>query len=271
MKRFLLFITLVFLFASCGKDKTTVESEFRVELTYVGASRARITVAAMNMKAYYSYIQLSPQEEYYSSSAKEAIKAEVAFLEDAITYFENSNFTDAFCYRGSRQFTFSGIGDDTDYRFILFQIHPKTHELIGEPIEVFYHTRPIPRRDLTFEVEIEESALRITPSDNSFTYFWDYELSETIADDYYFPQSFLYSLAGMYYEYGFLDSELSRGNVFWDFNLDDKMTTDKEYTLVIAGCEEAEFTTHPTQLRFVWHGPNDVEVVEGLRECSINY
>ena len=110
MKRFLLFITLVFLFASCGKDKTTVESEFRVELTYVGASRARITVAAMNMKAYYSYIQLSPQEEYYSSSAKEAIKAEVAFLEDAITYFENSNFTDAFCYRGSRQFTFSGIG-----------------------------------------------------------------------------------------------------------------------------------------------------------------
>lgn len=99
MKRFLLFITLVFLFASCGKDKTTVESEFRVELTYVGASRARITVAAMNMKAYYSYIQLSPQEEYYSSSAKEAIKAEVAFLEDAITYFENSNFTDAFCYR----------------------------------------------------------------------------------------------------------------------------------------------------------------------------
>lgn len=271
MKRFLVFISLVFLFVSCGKDKTTVESEFRVELTYVGATRVRITVAAMNMKAYYSYIQLSPQEENYLSPAKEAIKDEVKFLEDAITYFENTTFTDAFCYRGSRQFTFTGIGNDTDYRFILFQINPKTHELIGEPVEVSYHTKPLPRRDLTFEVGIEDSSLRITPSDNSLTYFWDYELSETIADDYYFPQYFLYSLAGMYYEYGFLESELSQGPEFWDFDLNDKIAPEQEYTLVIAGCEEAEFTTPPMQIRFVWHGPNDIEVVEGLRECSINY
>ena len=261
---------MAFLFVSCGKDKTTAESEFRVELTYVGASRVRITVAAMNMKAYYSYVQLSPQEEYYSSSAKEVIKDEVEFFEHAVSYFEDTSFLDAFCYQGSRQFTFSGVGDDTDYRFILFQIHPKTHELIGEPIDISYHTKPLPRRNLTFEVEVEDSSLRITPSDNSLTYLWDYELSETIADNYYFPQSYLYNLAGMYYEYGFLDSELSQGPEFWDFDLNDKIDLEQEYTLVIAGCEEAEFTTHPMQLRFVWHGPNDVEVVEGLRECSIN-
>ncbi len=270
MKRFLLLASLVLLLVSCGKDITTEESEFRVELTYVGASRARITVAAMNMKAYYSYILMSPQEAYFSASAKEAIDAEIPFLENAVTYFENTNFLDAFCYRGSRQFTFSGIGDDTDYRFILFQINPKTHEIIGDPIEVFYHTRPLPRRDLTFSVEIEDSALRITPSDNALTYLWDYELSETIADNYFFPQSYLYDLAAMYYEYGFLESNLSQGFEYWDFDLNDSMTAEQEYTLVIAGCEEAEFTTPPMQLRFIWHKPGQVEVVEGLRECGID-
>lgn len=269
MKRFLLFIGISALLASCAKDRATSESEFRTELTYVGGSRVRITVAAMNREAYYSYLQFSPQETHFTASAREAIEDNVKQWEEAVTYFKSGSFTDAYCYRGSRQFTFTGIGSDTDYRFILFQIHPKTHKLIGEPVEIFYHTRSIPRRNLTFDVETEGGALHITPSDPSLTYFWDYELSDNIADNYFFPHTYLYNLAGMYYEYGFLDSELSKGAAFLDFSLDDRILPDQEYTLVIAGCEEAEFTTRPVQLRFIWNGQDHVEVVEGLRESGI--
>ncbi len=270
MKRFLTIFCLGILLLSCSKDRSVTESEFRVELTYLGGSRVRITVGAMNIKAYYSYLQLSPQEKHYSSPAREAIAYHVRFWEETLPYYDRGGFTDIFCYRGSRQFSISSISADSDYRFILFQIHPRTHELIGEPIEVFYHTRPIPQRALGFEVSFEESIIHITPSDNSLSYFWDYENSETISDKYFFPQEYLYKLVEMYSEYGFLDGELSKGPDFWNLNQDDTLTPGTEYTLVIAGCENDEFTTLPMQLRFIWHGPGEVEVVEGLRPCGID-
>ena len=270
MKRFLSIFCLGILLLSCSKGRSVTESEFRVELTYLGGSRVRITVGAMNIKSYYSYLQLSSQEDYFSAPAEEAIANSVRFWEESLPYYERGSFTDIFCYRGSRLFSITGIRPDSDYRFILFQIHPKTHKLIGKPIELFYHTRPIPSRDLGFEVSFEESRIHITPSDNSLSYFWDYESSEIIRDKYFFPQEYLYKLVEMYSEYGFLDGELSKGRDFWDLDQDDKLTPETEYTLVIAGCEDDEFTTHPMQLRFIWHGPGEVEVVGELEPCGIN-
>lgn len=259
---------LVLASSSCTKENSTTESEIRVELTSVGGSRARITVASMNRKAYYSYVQLSTQEEDYSAPASVAVAHAIAFMESSYQYYEKGSFTDVFCYQGSRQFTISSILPDSDYRFIVFQMHPKKHTLIGEPIEITYHTKPVTLRELSFDVQVDGEKIGIAPSDPRLTYIWDYEESGIIEDKYFFPQSYLYNLVGMYDEYGFLDTELSRGLEYWYFADDKKLEAEEEFTLVIAGCEDAEFTTSPMQMRFVWHGPGNVEVTEALTECS---
>lgn len=267
----LLFCCSLLVLSSCAKDQSTSESEFRVELTSVGGTRARITVASMNKKAYYSFVQLSPQEEDFSVPAATAVAHAIEFMEESYQYYEKGSFTDVFCYQGSRQLSITSIRSDAQYRFIIFQLHPRTHTLIGDPVEISYRTKPVPVRDLTFAVAVDGEKISVTPSDPTLTYFWDYEASAIIEDDYFFPQSYLYNLVGVYDEYGFLESELSQELDFWYFSDDNKLKADEEYTLVIAGCEDAEFTTPPMQLRFVWHGAGNVEVIEELRPCSIDY
>lgn len=275
MRRLLILIGLGLLLFSCGKDNSRTSGEFRVELTSVGGSRARITVAAMNKQAYYSYAFVSRQESLFNASAEDIVREEIASMEDGYKYFEKigiqGSFLDVYCYQGSRQFPISSLSPDMDYKFIVFQIHPKTHALIGQPVVTPFHTRPIPVRDLTFDVQMVGNTIQVTPSDHTLTYFWDYEDNDVIEDDYYFPQDYLYKLVEMYDEYGFMDSMLSRGPDQWDFAEDKWISPGEECTLVIAGCEDAEFTTWPMFLVFRYNGPGDIDILTPLTECSLDY
>ena len=47
----------------------------------------------------------------------------------------------------------------------------------------------------------------------------------------------------------------------WYFGMEDEMTDGTEYTIAISGCEEGEFTTPVTVVRFRYH-PNNIEVLE---------
>lgn len=276
MRRILVLLSLVLLLLpSCSKDYGSEKvSELRIELDGLVGTRVRIMVASMNTKAYYSYVQLASQDEYYSASSEEVAKYEIGRMEDNYEYYDEldikGSFLDVFCYQGSRQFSVRGLTPDTDFRYIFFQLHPKTHALIGEPVEVKFRTKPVPERDLTFDVQIVDNQIWIHPSDLSLTYFWQYEDNDIIEDAYFFPQEYLYELMSLYDEYGFLESELTKGPDVWNFADDKWFQPGKECTLVIAGCENGDFTTHPQQLVFRYNGPSDIEIIDPLRECGIN-
>lgn len=261
MKRQLTFIILsLFLLGGCTKEEL-LPTEIKVKAEAVTGSRARFTVAPANPHAYYSYVLVSSNNENYDKPATYICNNEIQWMEECLQYFDNGSFTDIFCYQGNRQLTMKTLASDKDFKFIVFQINPKTHELIGEPIVCEFHTQPVQQHDLHFQVSFEGDELLIIPSDDNLTYFWEYDETEMIYNVYRGFYNYLYTLAGMYQEYGFMDYYYFDGPCHWYLSLEDNISDGTEYTLVIAGCENGEFTTATTIVRFIYH-PDNIEVLE---------
>lgn len=261
MKRILNLIVLsMLLLTSCNRQEI-LPAQIKVQLEHVYGSRASITVVPDNLHAYYTYVLVSQTDENYNHPAADICKQEIQRMELSYPDFEKGSFTDVFCFRGSRRLTMRTLSNDMDFKFIVFQINPKTHELIGEPIVREFHTKPVPSRDLNFDIYFENNVLNIIPSDDSLSYIWQYEESEIIDNLYHIATSYLYMVVEMYMEYGFLDWVYSKGPTEWDFVTNDNMIDNTEYTLVVCGCEEGEFTTRTTVVRFRYH-PNNIEVLE---------
>jgi hypothetical protein len=261
MKRQLTLIVLsLFLLAGCQRGEL-LPTEIKVEAESIGGTRARFTLAPANSRAYYSYAIVSRDNENYDAPATSICYDEIQWMESLLLDWGHGSFTDYFCYQGNRQLTLKTLASDKDFKFIVFQINPKNHEIIGEPVVCEFHTKPVPRRDLHFQVNFVADELHITPSNDSLTYFWDYDETEMISSTYdSTPTYYLYTLAGMYQEYGFMEFYYYDGPCVWYLSLEDDMTDGTEYTLVIAGCEEGELTTAATVVRFIYH-PDNIEML----------
>ena len=270
MKRLLnLIILSLVLFTGCNKDEL-LPTKINVQLESVSGSRARFTVAPENPHAYYTYVLVYQGDSLFNAPAVDICNQEIRRMEDSFEYFESGSYTDVFCYRGSRQFSMESLASDVEFKFIVFQINPKTHELIGDPTVCGFRTKHVPTRDLHFDVNFEYDILQITPSDDNFTYIWQFEESEMINNIYGDPVQYIYKTVGMYQEYGFLEYYYSQGESVWDLSMESNMVDGREYTLIICGCEESEFTTPATIVIFKYHPGNIevLEVIEGNEEES---
>lgn len=272
MKRLSLLIILSLILLTACKKEELLPTTIKVQLESVSGSRARFTVAPASSRAYYSYILLKEGEMYYNDPVTSVCNDMIKHMVDALPYFENGSFTDIFCFTGSRQFTMNMMDDDKDFKFIVYQINPKTYKLIGDPVVCTFHTKPIPDRDLHFDVDFDGDILTITPTDDDLTYIWEYEESELIKDIYVFTSYYLYKVVEMYQEYGFLDWMYMQGPSVWDFSLANNMNDGTEYSIAISGCEDGEFTTPVTVARFRYHPGNIelLEVSEGSYDKSIS-
>lgn len=260
MKRILSILILsLLLFAGCQKEEL-LPTELKAKVETVMGTRVRFTVAPANPHAYYSHILVNANDERYNKPLAEICKEEIELMEDAYAVFEDANFLDIFFYRGSRQFSIGALYDDMDYKLIVFQINPKTHELIGEPTSSTFHTKPVPTRDLHFDISSEGDVINITPSDNDLSYVWQYEESDMIYHQYGAATSYLYSVVGMYQEYGFLDYYYLVGPSELDLSHETNMEDGTHYTLVINGCEEGELTSVSTIVKFIYH-PGNIQVL----------
>ncbi|MBR6175978.1 MAG: hypothetical protein IKQ52_10435 [Bacteroidales bacterium] len=265
MKRPLSLIVLsLLLFAGCHRDET-LPTDIKVKVESVSGSRSRITVAPENPHAYYTYICVGENEENYNRPVSEICEEAIGIMEHTFSYFEDGNFLDINFYRGTRQFSEKLPYDDLDYKFIVFQINPKNHDLLGEPVVCTFHTKPIPQRDLHFDVSFEGEVFTITPSNDTLTYVWQFEESEIIYNHYGAATAYLYSIVGMYQEYGFMDWYYYTGSSRWDLSYENQMVDGTHYTLVICGCEDGELTSTSTIVKFIYH-PGNVEVIEIIEE-----
>ena len=261
MKRILSILVLsLLLFAGCQKEEL-LPTDLKAKVETVTGTRVRFTVAPTNPHAYYSYLLVNANDERYNKPLAEICKEEIEQMEEAYAVFEDANFLDIFFYRGSRQFSIGELYGDMDYKLIVFQINPKTHKLIGEPVSTPFHTKPVPTRDLHFEISSERDVISIAPSDDNLSYVWQYEESDMIYHQYGAATSYLYSVVGMYQEYGFLDYYYNIGPSELDLSQEDHMEDGTQYTLVICGCEEGEFSSVSTIVKFIYH-PGDIVLLE---------
>ena len=267
MKRILILICSVLALAGCT-SKEARPSEFLLDMTYVGGSRARLTISAKNPSAYYVVGLVSANSENYNMEDVDMVQYDLDEIEDSYSHFDEygieGSYLDVFCYQGSRQVSFTSLMDDVDFKCYVCQIHPKTRKMIGAPVVRSFHTKPVPQRDMHFEVTFGHDSVTIVPSDTEHTYFWDYEETKSIYEDYYSPYYYAYALVGMYSEYGFSDTILSKGTETWEFSLQDNTIKDEgDYTLVVLGCEDGEFTTEALEIRFTYN-KGEITVLEVL-------
>lgn len=261
---FCLMILSLSLLTGCNREEV-IPAEIKVNVEKVTGSRASITVVPANLHAYYSYVLVCQDDESFHASASDICNREIQRMVENYSYFDSGSFTDVFCFRGSRRLTMRSLANDKDFKFILFQINPKTHQIIGEPIVREFHTQTVPERDLRFSIDFDGDVLRITPSDDNLTYVWQYEETGIIEDIYLNATSYLYMLVEMYMEYGFLDMAYEQGPLEWNLSTDDNLIDNTEHTLVVCGCEEAEFTTKTTIVKFRYHHGN-IEVLEVIED-----
>lgn len=260
MKRFTLLALALCLFVSCQKYRNDVVAEFKVEMNSLSGTRARFTVGALNPRAYYTYWLVGQYDEKYNQDPLSFCRDMVVQMEETMPYVKDASFTDVFCFQGSRQFTLS-LQSDMDFKIYVFQLHPRTHEILGDVIVQTFHTLYVPRRDLHFEFQVEGDELTIIPSSNEYTYYWDYEETAVIDANYGFPLSYLENTITMFDEYGFLENMYSKGPETWDFALDKTMRPGEEDTLLVCGCENGDITSGHVEVYFRYN-PGKVEILE---------
>jgi hypothetical protein len=107
---------------------------------------------------------------------------------------------------------------------------------MGNIKHVLFHTPPINRVALSFEVVSDHNSLHIYPSDKNVPYLWVYDTEEEIFDHYFTPYNFLYEITRMYEDYGFIELKKTYGDRHMSFPEDDSsIQPDKDYVLVLAG------------------------------------
>ena len=265
-KSFILSVFALLLAACTGKEIIITDPvDLNFKLEEVQGSRVIFSMDPANPDACYSYgIIHHSVEEQYNMGDREL--AEYFISIDKLSYETRKeygeilgSFTDFSCYRGERTLRETNLRPDSDYRLLVYQVNPKTYEVLGKPVSTLVHTLPIASEDLDFTFQVQGEKLTIIPSDPSRTYYWDYDLQTRIYDNYMSPFAFYYSLLDMFDEYGFMQEVYSKGTEVYDF-ASDRLVDSEVYILVASACEDEEITSQVTQLTFLYKN-NELTII----------
>lgn len=254
MKKILFLCLFILFFAGCRKKGTQTSRDttsFSITLDTVRASIMRHTVIPDNKEAYYAW-SVYHASEVEGRSETELKEQEQSIMESRYAYGaeENLSFQDMLLYKGKRSFSTYFLTPDTDQEIIVYQVNPDSHRIIGNIYHVPFHTPAIDSISLSFDVVFRGDSLFIHPSDPTATYIWEYELEETITDDFFTANYFMHEIVRLYEEYDFIDMATTVGDAVWSFRHDDpSVQTGEDYLLLLVGYN-GEINSRLTVIRF---------------------
>ena len=256
MRRFLYIITAALTLAGCTAREILVTKPVTMGLKIESVSGTKVTfsVSAGDENATYIFFTTSEEEPLFNKPENEAAKEHIAYLEmlynsrDEATAvapngYKVSDFADFACFRGSRTLELLYLSNDTEYKLLLFQINPMTHEILGRVHSERFHTKAVVKKPFECEFSFNGDILIVAPSDQSMSYVWCFERMSRIDDDYAHDAfSYIYSLIDMYEDYGFIDHRLCRGTVEHDMSTE-RIREDDIYVVVAIGYEDGEINS----------------------------
>lgn len=236
----------------------TEPTNLNFELQEVKGSRIIFKMDPANPEACYTYGVCHSSIEEYNLPDKQLAQH---ILEVAIESYENkekiqdvtASFVDISCYRGSRVFRIKNITSGQDYKLVVFQVNPKTLEVLGDVVCTPIHTPSLEMVDLRFSFQTNGEVMTITPSDPNCIYYWDYDTSERIYDDNNGPKGYFSHLIDMFDEYGFMEEVYSKGPEEYDFS-EDRLRAGKEYLIVAGACKDGEVVSNVTVASLMYVG-----------------
>ena len=253
-------INLGLLLCSCASKEqlASMKSDFDIQIKEVKGTKVRFSITPENEYAYYVYGVINEDTPQFDASDADLIEEQLNILNDMYDIYLHEgqvsvSFTDVFCFRGPHELTSVDLSPGKDHLLLVFQIDPKTQKSIGELHKVPFRTKDIDYTDLSFDFEWCGDTLRIYPSKNDVAYFWDYENTQVIDNEYGSPYHYYYSLVDMYEKYGFMDSLTDKGMTEWVFPRDDKSLMEGEQCdMILAAYGDGEIRSKATILRFTW-------------------
>jgi hypothetical protein len=268
MRKALFFLTAAcaLILAGCTAKEVLITDPVKLnfELLEVKGSKIIFRMDPANPDACYTYGLFHSSQDIYDLPDRQlAQKLLDAYKEGYEILVKEkgaqASFVDVNCYRGSRTLRITAVQSDQDYKLVIFQVNPKTIEILGDVLCVPVHTVPVPMTDLHFTFQTQGEVMTITPSDPDCLYYWDYDPTERIYDEHLGPNGFFYHLLDMFDEYGFMDEVYSKGAEDYDFSKD-HLISGKEYLIVAAACKDGEITSDLQVMSFVYKRGNIVIV-----------
>ena len=145
MKRLHHIILLAVLAAACTPKNSRV-STFTITVSDVLSTKAKVTIESSNPDAYYSYGFIrEDMDPYFTMSDMENAKFQIDFCKERIDLADLDedhpvSYTDLYCYRGKQELKYTYLIPDQDNKVIVFQVDPKTLDVVGEPVSTVFHT-----------------------------------------------------------------------------------------------------------------------------------
>ena len=244
--------------AACTAKDVLVTKPVSLGLKIESVSGTKVTfsVSAGKQDAAYIIFTAGENERAFDMPEWDAAKEHISYLESV---YEKKGvggkFTDFACYKGSRTLELNYLSEDTEYKLFLFQIHPKTREILGNVhVERFRTNKVKNMSPLEFNFSYSDNSLKIEPDDGTRTYVWGFEREARIIDDYERnPFYYLYALIDMNEDYGFIEHRVCKGTTYYDMSRE-RLHEGEPYIVMAIGYEDGEITSEIRYAYFVLRG-----------------
>lgn len=268
MKKILtVLLPVLLLVSACGKKEKLPGDpcSFMVRVDKVGGTKVWFTITPDNPNAYYTFGLVNSYADGFDDSPSEMAAMQIKWMNDVYGNLDIQgqnlgSFADVFLYTGTRELKETTLAEDTDHKLFVMQVDPDKRTIIGETAMIPFRTKQVEKTGLSFELKFSADKLEIIPSDDRLSYFWDYDDTAVIEEEYYTPSMYFYYLTDMYEEYDFMDHMVNAGPCEWVFSRDDNTLDEGDLcTLAIGGYADGEINTAVTIVDFIYHRDRPIE------------
>lgn len=202
-----------FALSACNKNFLPVSDHpFDISTPKVEATRAVVDVIPDNNDFYYLFGVIDT-ETYESIGQDNFVNFADAISKSTYKALFDTKSLDKYLewlYRGAYDEVHHDLEPETRYIAFAFP-YRDTIPMTEKFTKVEFNTPAITKSDNTFSVSVDGSVISVTPS-NGDSYFFDYCTKEELSDYFMSIDYFFRKTIDIYWEYGFLDSFISKGS-----------------------------------------------------------
>lgn len=258
-------ICAIALLGACSKNRVPIsEHPFDISVPRIEARTALIDVIPDNNDFFYifgcidtlSFSQIGGSEKFVEA-ADTVLKTIYKILYET----ESLEKFNSFLYKGAYDLVCNNLTPDTYYWAYAYPYNDTLPD-VSKLTKLLFKTPKAKVSEITFSAVLNGSVITVTPSNND-QYFWDY-ISEKELNENYFghPDFFYQKILDYYWEYGFLEPLLSKGEPSSsDMSEFYKLEAGDKFCLVCSGYDNG-VSSEPEVFNVTYLGPDIPGIVE---------
>lgn len=256
---------------SCNKDSMPISDRpLDISITKLEANRAVMKVIPENNDIYYMF-GVAPAEAVESVGQEEFVNMVDMTTKQLYNILFDTTSLDNFLewmYRGEYDEVMHGLETNTKYYAYAYP-YDGINPMADKFVKMEFSTLDIRKSENKFDVSVEGSVISVNPS-NGDSYFFDYCTLEEL-DDYYMSIDYFFRKSiDIYWEYGFLDTFITKGASSEDMKKYYKDIADGDvFYMALSGYDKG-ITTDVTYYKITVHFGTAKSTIEQIPDFTIS-